>query len=101
MSSDKDAQLLKRKPGRPKGANNKNFLTLQFWYNQMRVDMEQLKPYQRAIVCQKMMQCLMSHDRHLQKDKQADELRADESLSEAELIDSLSNQSDDQPNQSL
>lgn len=82
----------KRAVGRPKGSKQKNFLTLQFWFNQMQQDMEQLKPYQRAIVAQKMMQCLMSHDRHMQKDKNSDEARAEESQeTESDLLASLEN----------
>lgn len=62
----------KRKPGRPKGAKDSNYLTLRYWFTQMQKDMELLKPYQRAIVAQKMMQCLMSHDRHLKKEESRD-----------------------------
>ncbi len=93
---DPKEPIIKRKPGRPKGANNKNFLTLQFWFNQMRSDMDQLKPYQRAIIAQKMLQSLMTHDRHLKQDVKADEIRGNEDqMNESDLLASLEPMNDE------
>lgn len=77
----------KNKGGRPKGTKNNNYLTLRYWFTQMQKDMVLLKPYQRAIVAQKMMQCLMSHDRHLRKDKTETDEAVD--MNEVDLIASL------------
>lgn len=66
------APLAKRKPGRPKGKKTSNYLTLRFWFNQLQEDLAAMKPYQRAVIAQKMMQTLMTHDRHLQKEEARD-----------------------------
>lgn len=79
----------KRKPGRPKGAAQQNFLTLRYWFNQMQIQNELLKPYQRAIIAAKMMQTLLAHDKHLERDPNKRNRNKVDEVDEDTLLSSL------------
>lgn len=83
----------KRKPGRPKGAAQQNFLTLRYWFEVIRTEHEHLKPYQRAIIAAKMMQTLLSHDKHMKSDPNKRDRNKPDEVDEDTLIASLSPES--------
>lgn len=55
----------KRKPGRPKGQVNKNYLTIRYWFDRLEKDLKELTPAQRSRVSINMMQMLMQKARNL------------------------------------
>ena len=85
----------KRKPGRPKGAAQQNYLTLRYWFNQMQENMKDCKPYQRALLSTKMMQTLLAHDKHLESDKRAPR---EKEVDEASLLAQLESNPGNEPN---
>lgn len=84
----------KRKPGRPKGAAQQNFLTLRYWFTLMQNDMKDMKPYQRAVLATKMMQTLLAHDKHLEKDPNKRDRNKSNELDEDTLLKHLEGTSD-------
>lgn len=80
---------LKRKPGRPKGSAQQNFLTLRYWFTHMQDNMSELKPYQRALLSVKMMQTLLAHDKHLEKDPNKRDRNKEVEVDEAALLREL------------
>lgn len=56
---------MKAGPGRPKGSKDRSYLTLQFWYDELRKDWPRLKPAQRAKLSAQLMQMLVNKMKHL------------------------------------
>lgn len=78
-------------PGRPKGSKDKSYLTLQYWYDELRADWDKLRPAQRAKLSVQLMQMLVNKMKSMPNSPEQSVVNAKEAQAMLEQLESRGN----------